>query len=61
MPTQKNNTVGKVNPAQHKSMQQQDAFGKHRQKAVYRGGHETRINAFVTSRGRRTQAKRDAR
>ena len=63
MPNRENKTARAVNPSQRGNTTQKQAadFGKYPQKAVYRAGHDTRINAFVTSLGRRNQAKRDAR
>lgn len=62
MPSRENKTNRAVNPAERKAQQKQEAaFGKYQQKVVYRAGHDTRINAFVNSLGRRSQAKRDAR
>ena len=62
MPSRENKTNRAVNPAERKAQQKPEAaFGKYQQKVVYRAGHDTRINAFVNSLGRRSQAKRDAR
>jgi len=62
MPSRENKNSREVDPTQRNPVQKPGAaFGKYRAKAVYRAGHDTRINAFVTSLGRRNQAKRDAR
>jgi hypothetical protein len=62
MPSREKKTVRAVDPARDQPAQKHEsAVEKYRQKAVHRAGHDTRINAFVTSLGRRNQAKRDAR
>jgi hypothetical protein len=62
MPQRENKTRRDVDPTHRSGETKHNALlGKLRQRTVYRAGHDTRINAFVTSLGRRNQAKRDAR
>jgi|GEM_PF-4425404 hypothetical protein len=62
MPHREDKTRRDVGPTHRNVETKHNAVpGKLRQRTVYRAGHDTRINAFVTSLGRRNQAKRDAR
>lgn len=61
MPARPKQPGRKVDPGSRKPTQGEALHGQHRPQHVYRAGHDTRINAFVNSLGRRNQAKRDAR
>lgn len=62
MPRRENKPLRKVDPQKRQTTHGiGETYGRRRPNPPYRAGHDTRINAFVNSLGRRSQAKRDAR
>jgi hypothetical protein len=63
MPSRENKAprVGETTPSQRRDASVDPRFNKLKGQQLPAGRTHTRINAFITSMGRRNQAKRDSR